>query len=131
MLNGGDMGTRQQKPKRRTPSKAAGRAVTEAGENDEGIESLRSAVNRELGKKGDQIAEALVERAASGHLESMKLAITVAKADKNTRKKRRGPSAVERLLLEPTREEPPETDKEDVEDASGIDKTHEQERGAQ
>lgn len=133
MLNGGDMGTRQQKPKRRTPSKAASKPEIEVGENEEGIESLRSAVNRQLRKKGDQIAEALGDKAAGGDLNSTKLMISVAenKPDKNARKKRQGPSTVERLLLEPTREEPPETDKEDAEDASGIDKTHEEERGAQ
>lgn len=133
MLNGGDMGARQQKPKRRTPSKAASKPEIEVGENEEGIESLRSAFDRELGSKCHRIARTIVSKAAKGDLNCARLAITVVdkKTDKNARKKRKGPSAVERLLLEPTREEPPETDKEDVEDASGIDKTHEEERGAQ
>ncbi|HZP05829.1 MAG TPA: hypothetical protein VFB43_13095 [Terracidiphilus sp.] len=120
------MGTRQQKPKQRTPSKAASKPEIEARENEEGIESLRSAVDRELANKCHRIARAIGNKAVKGDLNSTKLMITVVdkKADKNTRRKRRGPSAVERLLLEPTPEEPVETDEEDAEHASGMGETH-------
>jgi hypothetical protein len=113
VLDGGEMATRKRKPRQRSPSDTACEpgiepAGSAAEPNEDGLERLRSAADRELEKKGHQIAEAIGKKAAEGDLNSAKflLAVLEKKSGKGARKKRSGPGAVEKLLLEPVWEEP-------------------------
>ncbi|HUA93003.1 MAG TPA: hypothetical protein VL991_10565 [Terracidiphilus sp.] len=111
------MGTGKRQPKQKALGSVADEpqiepSGTESAENEDGLESLRSAAHRQLGKNSNKIAETLGKRAAEGDLNSAKFLVAVVKenAGKASRKKRPGPSAVERLLLEPVWEEPLESD---------------------
>jgi hypothetical protein len=107
------MGTRKRGTRRDAASEPEIRPARGASdENEDGFESLRSAADRELGKNSRKIAVALGEKAARGDLNSAKFLVAMVekKAGKGARKKRHGPSAVERLLLEPAWEEPAESD---------------------
>jgi hypothetical protein len=89
-------------------SKEAG-IETGADEGEGGFESLRSAAENQLGKRGRKIAEAFGEKAQGGDLNSAKFLVSVAKdkAGKGAGKKRRRPSTAERLAHELPWEQPP------------------------
>jgi hypothetical protein len=86
------------------------------GESGNGFESMRSAVERQLGQNSRQIAEAFGKKAAGGDLNSAKFLVAVAVAEKKTkktmRKKRDGPTEAQRLALEPQWQDPSATDTE-------------------
>jgi hypothetical protein len=87
---------------------------------EDGIESLRTAADRQLGKRGSNIAEALGKKAAEGDLNSAKFLVSVAekKGRKRAKTKRRDPSVEDQLALEPQWEEPPEAPSE-LDDGNG------------
>jgi hypothetical protein len=133
--NGGQMGGSKRKPKEQkdvfvaenektnlatsaetsaeVSSETSEQADAEAQADENGFESLRSAAECQLGKRGRKIAEAMGVKAESGDLNSAKFLVSVAKdkAGKGAGKKRRGPSTAEQLAHEPPWE-PPATNPE-------------------
>jgi len=84
------------------------RKKKEPGEVHPATERVRRAAARAVGRNCRELTQMLLGKALKGDLASAKMLLELAEQMKS--KKKKGPSAVERLLLEPVWEEPPESD---------------------
>ncbi len=90
------------------------RARAESARKD-GIERLRQAADRRVGRNAKELADLLTEKALTGDLPSTKELVRLAEGKKprpEPVKKKRGPSLAEQLAMEPQWQGPPEYDEE-------------------
>ena len=104
-----------------TAKKRASRKPNEATPTDgDGLERVRSAAERELAQRGQQIIKALGDKAAGGDVSSFKALMTeAAKAENKKAKRGRGKTMTQELAGGPQWEGRPAKTGEEFEDWNG------------